>query len=130
MWLGEAGHFKFERMPDGKAEPFGLCFKETDCKHVLYPGQELVLRMHEQRMVTVKGHDRDFVLRKAAEFLRSICHGLTLDPIPGVLFTPSQTDHNGVARPGGQDGYDILIASGWPVVQAVPRGAGKVVTVA
>lgn len=68
--------------------------------------------------VTVQGIDRDFILRKAGEFLRNICHGLTLDPINAVLFAPAVPSviPGGPARPGYQDGYQIVVTTGQPSV--------------
>lgn len=69
-------------------------------------------------MVTVRGRERDFVLRKAGEFLRSIAHGLTLDPIDATLFCPSHRHPvDGMPdRPGYSDGYLIVVACGTPSV--------------
>lgn len=80
-------------------------------------------------LVTVRGFDRDFILRKSAEFLKGISHGLTLDPIPATLFTPSHEGPNGMIRQGGQDGYEIVVATGQPSVLVVRAGVGKAITV-
>ncbi len=62
----------------------------------------------------MKGRDREFVLRKAAEFFRSIAHGLTLDPIAATLVTPRHTSPTpGVPdKPGGTDSYTISVVTG------------------
>lgn len=80
-------------------------------------------------MVTVRGFEREFILRKAGEFLKSIGHGLTLDPIDATMFTPTHQGPNGATRLGGQDGYEIVVATGQPSVTLVRAGAGKAITV-
>jgi hypothetical protein len=64
-------------------------------------------------MVTVRGKDREFVLRKAGEFLRSIADGHTLEPISAKLFCPSYPAPTlgAPARPGYTDSYQIVVTA-------------------
>lgn len=82
-------------------------------------------------MVTIRGKDRDWMLRKAAEFMKGIAHGLTLDPIAAVMFTPSHPAPTlgAPARPGGQDSYEIVVATGQPAVSMVRGGVSRPITV-
>lgn len=69
-------------------------------------------------LVTVKGRDREFVLRHAAEFLRSIAADVTFEPIDAVLFCPSYPapTPGAPARPGYSDSYTITATSAPSVV--------------
>lgn len=67
---------------------------------------------------TVRGKDREWVLKKAAEFLRSIAQGMVLPVMAGVLFCPSYPapTHSAPDRRGYQDNYQIVVAAADPVV--------------
>lgn len=82
-------------------------------------------------MVTVRGQDRDWVLRKAAEFLQGIARDLTWEPITATLFCPSYPGptRSSPVRPGYSDGYEITIATSKPAV-VIARTSIKPVVVA
>ena len=96
------------------------------------PGEYAGATVEHDGLVTVRGKDRDYVLRKAGEFLRSIAAGLTLaEPISATLFCPRYPGPNPEApwREGYRDGYEITVATGSPAVTIARTGAKPLVVV-
>jgi hypothetical protein len=78
---------------------------------------------------TVHGKDREWVLKKAAEFLREIAHDMVLPVMAGVLFCPRYPAPTLGApdRPGYQDNYQIVVASANPAVVISRTGLAPMV---
>jgi hypothetical protein len=94
-----------------------------------YPGN---ITVDADSLVTARGNDREWVLRKAGEFLRSIAVGLTLDPITACLFCPGYPGPTASApyRPGYRDTYEITVATDRPAVVISRTGMKPLVVTA
>jgi len=114
-----------ERLPPERRPELRLTFMlPAPIAALTLPGIYDCATVDADGLVTVRGRDRGFVLRKAAEFIKGVAAGRTLaEPITAVLFCPAHPGPtpSSPVRQGFRDGYTITVACGAPAV-VVTRG--------